>query len=77
MLYGCLNEQDCNVLEGTKVELGYYLIYSCNSGYNLNGTTVVTCSFQGKWQPAIPICTGIKLIIKYFFEVFSYFRKKI
>lgn len=66
MLYGYLNEQDCNVPEGTEVEPGFYLIYSCNSGYKLNGTTVVTCSLQRKWQPAIPICTGIKLIIKYF-----------
>ena len=30
--------------------------YSCDNGYELNGTSTITCSSNGMWTPAAPIC---------------------
>lgn len=71
----CSNERDCNVPEGTELEKGSYLIYSCNSGYKLTGFSDIICDFQGQW-PIIPNCTGIKLIIM-FSKYLTILEKKI
>jgi len=55
----CLNRLSCNVSEGTELELGSYLIYSCNPGYKINGFTDAFCNFEGK-VINIPVCSGIK-----------------
>lgn len=61
----CSNGQECDVPEGTELGLGSHLVYSCNSGYKIRGSTDVSCSFEGKWLN-VPVCTGIKLIIMCF-----------
>jgi len=58
----CSSGQECNVPEGTELELGSHLIYSCNSGYKIRGPAHVNCSIGGKWLN-IPVCIGIKTII--------------
>lgn len=59
----CPDRQDCDVAEGTELGLGSHLVYSCNSGYKIRGSTDVSCSFEGKWL-TIPHCIqGIKIII--------------
>jgi hypothetical protein len=63
----CPSGKDCDVPEGTELQLGSYLIYSCNSGYKLNGSSDVSCSFEGRWLN-IPVCSGIKLTIIWFLE---------
>ena len=30
--------------------------YSCNSGYTLMGSVTRTCTADGQWNPAAPIC---------------------
>lgn len=55
----CSDRQECNVLEGTELGLGFRLIYSCNSGYKLIGQADVSCFLEGKWLD-IPVCTEIR-----------------
>lgn len=51
-------ERDCDISEGTDLGLGSYLIYSCNSGYKIKGSTDVSCSLSG-WLN-IPVCEEIR-----------------
>ena len=37
--------------------------YSCNNGYELNGSSTRTCSSDGMWTPAAPICVARKLVL--------------
>ncbi len=30
--------------------------FSCRSGYTLKGSEMVTCSSNGQWSEAVPIC---------------------
>ncbi|EFN89458.1 Low-density lipoprotein receptor-related protein 2 [Harpegnathos saltator] len=53
------NDQDCNIPEGVELPVGSQLVYSCNSGYKIRGTTDVGCSFEGKWLN-IPVCIEIR-----------------
>lgn len=48
----------CDIAETTNLLLGSHLIYSCNSGYILNGSSDVSCNFEGKWLN-IPVCLGM------------------
>lgn len=55
----CSNiEQDCDISEGVNLGPGSHLIYSCNSGYKIEGSVDVSCSVEGKWLN-IPSCIGI------------------
>lgn len=60
----CCTEQDgyqcenCNVKQGTWLESGAYLVYTCNSGYKLNNSGIAFCS-RGEWL-SIPACIGMK-----------------
>lgn len=59
----CSNtEQDCDISEGVNLGPGSHLIYSCNSGYNIEGSMDVSCSVEGKWLN-IPSCIGRYIII--------------
>jgi len=60
MLHGpqCRSTLFCNVPEKTELQLGSHLVYSCNSGYILNGSSDVSCNFEGKWLN-IPVCLGM------------------
>lgn len=70
----CSNGENCDVQEGTELLSGSHLIYSCNSGYKLNGSSDVSCSIEGKWLNT-PVCSGTKVIVTWFFE--HVFEKKI
>ena len=44
-------------------EIGRYLVntvaaFSCNSGYQLNGTNSATCQASGNWNEQTPTCEG-------------------
>ncbi|XP_077260781.1 uncharacterized protein LOC143896675 isoform X2 [Temnothorax americanus] len=54
----CSDGQDCNVPEGTELGLGSHLVYSCDSGYKIRGSTDGSCSIERKWLN-IPVCTAI------------------
>lgn len=60
----CCTEQDgyqcenCNVKQGTWLESGAYLVYTCNSGYKLNNSGIAFCS-RGEWL-SIPACIEIR-----------------
>ncbi|KAI4476304.1 hypothetical protein M0804_013720, partial [Polistes exclamans] len=55
----CQSQQSiCDVQEGTKLPLGAHLIYTCNSGYQLNRFGHVFCNNKGNWTD-IPVCTEI------------------
>ena len=32
--------------------------YSCNTGYNLQGSSTLTCNASGQWSPSVPTCNG-------------------
>ena len=32
--------------------------YSCNAGYNLQGSSTLTCMANLKWSPSVPTCNG-------------------
>lgn len=70
----CPDRQDCTVPEGTELGLGSHLVYSCDSGYKIRGSTDVSCSIEGKWLN-IPVCLGIKLILYFFKYSIIYFLK--
>lgn len=57
--YQCEN---CDVKQGTWLESGAYLVYTCNSGYKLNNSAIAFCS-QGEWL-TIPACIGMKKYCK-------------
>ncbi|XP_076249028.1 coagulation factor X isoform X2 [Calliopsis andreniformis] len=54
----CVTEEQCNVQQGTQMELGTVLVYSCNSGYKIRGPSNVVCGRGGKWF-SIPVCIEI------------------
>lgn len=54
----CPNGQDCDVPQGTQLGPGTYLIYTCNPGYKLTGSSNVFCDAQGMWLN-IPVCIEI------------------
>ncbi|KAI4474366.1 hypothetical protein M0804_014895 [Polistes exclamans] len=47
---------DCDVQDGTKLPALTHLIYTCNSGYQLNSSSDVFCDQGGNWSD-IPVCT--------------------
>nr|XP_012224365.1 PREDICTED: limulus clotting factor C-like [Linepithema humile] len=49
----------CDIPERTKLQLGSHLIYSCNPGYILNGSSDVSCNFEGKWLN-VPVCLEVR-----------------
>ncbi|XP_043488020.1 sushi, von Willebrand factor type A, EGF and pentraxin domain-containing protein 1-like [Polistes fuscatus] len=49
----------CNLQEGAKLPILSHLIYTCNSGYQLNSSGDVFCDEEGNWSN-IPICTEIR-----------------
>lgn len=53
----CQTQENCDVREGVELSTGAYLIYTCNSGYEINGSPDVFCGPEGKWLN-IPICSG-------------------
>lgn len=50
----------CDISEGSKIQPGEYLIYGCNSGYQLKGRDQVFCAHNGQLLN-IPVCTGMEL----------------
>ncbi|XP_047371433.1 modular serine protease-like [Vespa velutina] len=55
----CQTEENCDVQEGVQLSKGAYLIYTCNSGYKISGSSDVFCGPEGKWLN-IPICSEIR-----------------
>ncbi|OAD53988.1 Limulus clotting factor C, partial [Eufriesea mexicana] len=51
--------EHCDVLQGIQLPPGAYLVYKCNPGYRLSGSSDVFCSRSGKWS-RIPVCTEIR-----------------
>ncbi|XP_043485869.1 uncharacterized protein LOC122513526, partial [Polistes fuscatus] len=55
----CQSQQsNCDVQEGTKLPALSHLIYTCNHGYQINGSGDVFCDPEGNWLN-IPVCVEI------------------
>ena len=49
----------CDVLQDPdNGQVSNAAIYSCNEGYNLTGSSIRTCGFDGTWSGTAPTCTG-------------------
>ena len=44
-------------LNGTGLTFGSTLIYSCNTGYALNGSSTITCMANRQWSGQAPDCS--------------------
>ncbi|XP_008207498.1 modular serine protease [Nasonia vitripennis] len=56
----CHSGSNCRVQPGVRtLDPGTQLVYKCNSGYKLNGTSAVFCGLNGKWS-RIPKCQEIR-----------------
>ncbi|XP_066582506.1 modular serine protease-like [Prorops nasuta] len=55
----CPTNEDCELENGTEFEPGTYLVYSCNPGFIVQGSTDVFCGPEGKWLN-IPTCSEIR-----------------
>ncbi|XP_015188226.1 PREDICTED: coagulation factor X-like isoform X2 [Polistes dominula] len=56
----CQSQQNnCYVQEGTKLPILSHLIYTCNTGYQISGSSDVFCDREGNWLN-IPVCTEIR-----------------
>ena len=42
---------------GTRLPIGSQVIYSCNTGYMLNGSSTITCKADGQWSGKAPDCS--------------------
>ena len=40
------------------MDFGSVASYSCDSGYNLIGSVIRMCTFEGTWSGEDPICQG-------------------
>lgn len=59
----CPNRENCDVSPGIRsFEKGTQLIYSCNSGFRMEGYKDVLCGPDGKWLH-IPECIGVYYFI--------------
>ena len=45
----------------SRTTLGYAVIYTCDVGYTLQGSSSRTCQSNGQWSGSVPQCRG-KLI---------------
>ncbi|KZC10211.1 Limulus clotting factor C, partial [Dufourea novaeangliae] len=55
----CATGENCDTEHDVKFEPGAYLIYSCNPGYKIRGSSDVVCGLGGKWLN-IPACVEIR-----------------
>lgn len=53
----CEGNTDCVVSEGTALQPGSHLVYSCVPGFKMEGISEVHCRLDGTWT-AIPTCIG-------------------
>ena len=44
-------------LNSTTAILGAVVSVSCNDGYTLQGSAVLTCQNDGSWDTSVPICS--------------------
>ena len=38
---------------------GYVAIYTCDVGYTMQGSTSITCQYNGQWSGSVPQCNGM------------------
>ncbi|XP_054004456.1 modular serine protease-like [Hylaeus anthracinus] len=55
----CSIQENCDIEEGTELQPGAYLVYTCRKGYKIKGSPDVVCGVGGKWLN-IPICEEIR-----------------
>ena len=57
------------VLSGTLP--GSTATYTCNDGFELEGTSVATCGSDGEWSGNRPFCSGIQYYrcMKYYYNI--------
>ena len=48
-----------SVDQTTGTLLGWTANYSCNTGYNLEGNSTLTCQAPGNWSGGAPTCQGV------------------
>ena len=71
-MHVCLNLAiPCNISEivdpanGSVSIIGLNAIYTCNTGYTLNGSMIKTCGNDKKWSLETPICESEPLYISF------------
>ncbi|XP_024942537.1 modular serine protease isoform X2 [Cephus cinctus] len=55
----CPDKRECHISQGTELERGSRIVYSCNTGYKIEGSTDVYCDYEGKWSK-VPTCVEIR-----------------
>ena len=45
------------------IEVNGSAVFTCDSGYSLNGSSSVECQENGEWSEQPPICQGKQLIV--------------
>ncbi|KAL2725296.1 ATPase family AAA domain-containing protein [Vespula squamosa] len=55
----CQTQENCDVQEGVELYRGAYLVYTCNPGYKISGSSDIFCGPEGKWLN-IPVCSEIR-----------------
>ncbi|KAK2588709.1 hypothetical protein KPH14_001599 [Odynerus spinipes] len=55
----CQTDEHCDVEQGVHLYPGAYLVYTCNHGYKVKGSSDVFCGQNGVWLN-IPICVEIR-----------------
>jgi len=56
---GCVSPQAPTngvIASSTGTNLGDNVVYACNAGYQLTGSSTSVCSASGVWDPGIPTC---------------------
>ena len=57
---------------GTGLTYGLTVIYSCNTGYILNGSSTITCMANRQWSGEAPDCSR-KLLFHQMYNVYQAF----
>ena len=52
-----LNDPDNGMVNVTNFGIGAMATYTCSSGYQLEGSDLLTCGDDGQWSPDPPTCT--------------------
>ena len=58
--YDCpsLNLTDHLKINSSTTTFGTYVLFSCDKGYQLSGTSVLICDIGGRWSTSPPTCKG-------------------
>jgi len=55
----------CYEIQGFHSVFGDNCFFTCNKGYELNGTSVVNCQSDGTWNDTVPTCEIGKNVISF------------